>query len=43
MSDDTKNAVLEAAELWWSTSIIDIHPGEIDVRGYPIEQLIGSS
>ena len=42
MSDDTKNAVLEAAERWWSTSIIDIHPGEIDVRGYPIEQLIGA-
>ena len=42
MTDDTKNAVLEAAERWWSTSIIDIHPGEIDVRGYPIEQLIGA-
>lgn len=26
---------------YWSTSIIDIHPGSIRVRGYPIEQLIG--
>ncbi|ATE55425.1 MULTISPECIES: citryl-CoA lyase [Actinosynnema] len=26
---------------WWSTSITRIAPGEIDLRGYPIEQLIG--
>ncbi len=26
---------------YWSTSIIDIHPGSIKVRGYPIEELIG--
>jgi citrate synthase len=26
---------------YWSTSIIDIHPGSINVRGYPIEELIG--
>jgi citrate synthase len=32
---------IDDAEQWWSTSIIDIHPGEIDIRGYPIEQLIG--
>jgi len=30
-----------AAEQWWKTSIIDIEPGRIHVRGYPIEQLIG--
>ena len=41
MSDDPKQ-VIEDAQRWWSTSIIDIHPGEIDVRGYPIEQLIGA-
>jgi citrate synthase len=41
MSDDPKE-VLAEAERWWSTSIIDIHPGEIDIRGYPIEQLIGA-
>ncbi|MEM5448303.1 citryl-CoA lyase [Paraburkholderia guartelaensis] len=27
---------------YWSTSIIDIHPGSIKVRGYPIQELIGS-
>lgn len=31
----------EAATAWWHTAIIDIHPGRIDVRGYPIEELIG--
>jgi len=41
MSDDPKEVLVEA-ERWWSTSIIDIHPGEIDIRGYPIEQLIGA-
>jgi citrate synthase len=34
--------IVEGAERWWSTSIIDIHPGEIDIRGYPVEQLIGA-
>ena len=33
--------LVEAAQNWWSTDIIDIHPGKIGVRGYPIEQLIG--
>ncbi len=33
--------LVEAAHNWWSTDIIDIHPGKIGVRGYPIEQLIG--
>lgn len=27
---------------YWSTSIIDIHPGSINVRGYPIQELIGA-
>jgi citrate synthase len=40
MSGDPKS-IVEGAERWWSTSIIDIHPGEIDIRGYPVEQLIG--
>lgn len=26
---------------WWSTSIIDMEPGRIALRGHPIEQLIG--
>jgi len=32
---------LQAASEWWSTSIIQIEPGEIAVRGYPIQELIG--
>ncbi|PCE22291.1 citryl-CoA lyase [Paraburkholderia acidicola] len=27
---------------YWSTSIIDIHPGSINVRGFPIQELIGA-
>ncbi|MCP2331154.1 citryl-CoA lyase [Actinoalloteichus caeruleus] len=26
---------------WWATDIARIHPGEIALRGYPVEQLIG--
>lgn len=35
------NEKVQAASDWWSTSIIDIHPGKIAVRGYPIQELIG--
>jgi citrate synthase len=41
MTDKTPEAILEDARRWWSTGIIDIAPGRIAVRGYPIEQLIG--
>src|SRR5690606_41214985 len=34
-------ALLDSATAWWRTEIIDIAPGRIQVRGYPIEQLIG--
>lgn len=27
---------------WWKTSIIDMEPGRIDIRGEPIEELIGT-
>lgn len=27
---------------YWSTSIVDIHPGSIKMRGYPIQELIGN-
>ena len=37
----TADQLLQQATAWWTTSIIDIHPGEIVVRGYPIQQLIG--
>jgi citrate synthase len=44
----TSNANTAAPDLaalcadYWSTSIIDIHPGSIKVRGYPIQELIGN-
>lgn len=27
---------------WWSTAIIDMEPGRIDIRGRPIQELIGA-
>jgi citrate synthase len=42
MTDKTSaDQRIDEAEHWWSTAIIDIHPGEIDIRGYPIQDLIG--
>ena len=26
---------------WWRTSIIDMEPGRIDIRGQPIQEMIG--
>jgi citrate synthase len=40
MSDDAQQ-LLDRAKTWWTTQIIDIHPGKIGVRGYPIQDLIG--
>ena len=31
----------QACEDWWRTAIIEMHPGVIRLRGYPIEELIG--
>jgi citrate synthase len=33
---------LQEASAWWQTSIIDIQPGRIAVRGYEIQDLIGA-
>ena len=33
---------MPTASAWWDTAIIDIHPGKIAIRGYPIEELIGN-
>jgi citrate synthase len=41
MTNKTPQELLTDASAWWDTSIIDIHPGKIAIRGYPIEQLIG--
>ncbi|WP_424466995.1 citryl-CoA lyase [Pseudoclavibacter helvolus] len=46
MSDTGSNAkpqpTLDDATAWWSTSVTRIAPGEIELRGYPIEQVIGN-
>lgn len=39
---ERSDQIIANAERWWSTSIIDIHPGEIDIRGFPIQELIGA-
>ncbi len=41
MTPKTPEQLVADASAWWDTSIIDIHPGRIDIRGYPVEQLIG--
>jgi len=41
MAAKTPEDILADASAWWDTSIIDIHPGKIAIRGYPVEQLIG--
>src|SRR5215468_1077233 len=38
----TPEQQLAEASAWWTTDIIDIEPGKIALRGYPIEDLIGS-
>jgi citrate synthase len=41
VSDSKSADLLEKATQWWSTEIIDMKPGVIRFRGFPIEQLIG--
>ena len=41
MTSKSADELLASCSAWWDTSIIDIHPGRIAIRGYPIEQLIG--
>ena len=41
MSEKTPEEFLAEAKAYWTTSIIDIHPGKIAMRGYPIQDLIG--
>jgi citrate synthase len=38
VSDDVEKEVCD----WWATEIIDMRPGEIRYRGYPVEDLIGN-
>jgi citrate synthase len=38
----TAGQVVDEAAAWWTTEIVDIRPGHIGIRGYPIQQLIGN-
>lgn len=40
-SEATAEQLVDEARRWWQTDIIDVHPGEISLRGYPIEELLG--
>jgi len=41
MTTKSPEELLKECSAWWDTSIIDVGPGEILIRGYPVEQLIG--
>lgn len=41
MSSKTIESVEQGVRDWWRTSIIEMAPGEIRYRGYPIEELTG--
>jgi len=41
VSDAASDQRVRQASDWWATSLIDIQPGKIAIRGYPIEELIG--
>ena len=43
MSTPHMHVTTEDVTRWWTTSISDIEPGVIRLRGYPIEQLIGNA
>jgi citrate synthase len=40
-SEPSSEVLLRLAQEWWTTSIIDVRPGSIAIRGYAIEDLIG--
>ncbi len=42
MTDRSPDDLLDEAHRWWQTDIIDVQPGEIDLRGYPVQELIGN-
>ncbi|WP_203581930.1 citryl-CoA lyase [Microbacterium hibisci] len=41
MSEQSAEELVDEARRWWQTDIIDVQPGEIALRGYPIEELLG--
>jgi citrate synthase len=42
MTEHNPGDLLNEAEKWWSTDLIEMKPGTIRFRGFPVEQLIGS-
>ena len=42
MTGSSPEALVDEARRWWQTDIIDVRPGEIALRGYPIQELIGN-
>jgi citrate synthase len=41
MTKKPAEEIVSDASTWWQTSLIDIEPGKIAIRGYPIQELIG--
>jgi citrate synthase len=41
MSGKSPEEILAEAKAWWTTELIDIHPGRIAMQGYAIQDLIG--
>jgi citrate synthase len=41
MSAESDRALLDKAQAWWTTEIIDVQPGKIGIRGRPIQDFIG--
>ena len=41
MSGESAEDLVAQARQWGSTDIIDVQPGEIALRGYPIQELLG--
>lgn len=41
MSDEHGEDALRKVQDWWSTEIINMRPGVIEFRGYPVQDLIG--
>ncbi|MGH6624572.1 MAG: citryl-CoA lyase [Burkholderiaceae bacterium] len=42
MSDEQTDNAEQATRDWWRTKIIEMEPGVIRYRGYPVEELIGN-
>lgn len=42
MTQKTPEELLADASAWWTTKIIDVQPGSIAMRGYAIQDLIGT-